>query len=222
MDIEQIYTQVDAEMQKIGSAGELEEFQLRYLGRKGILAQLTGSIPGLPPAERAAFGLKANALKNKILALVEEKKKMLGAPQGAGGKAAFDLDLPGACQELGRLHPLTQLMDEICAIFTRLGFAVVEGPEIESEYNNFTGLNIPLEHPSRDAFDTFYLCQGSCVRARPKTQDPRPKTLTAQSYFAGADQGNEGAEASSGSSGAGPGLSSGCGRCLAFFYVPPD
>jgi len=65
--------------------------------------------------------------------------------------------MPGVAQEIGHLHPLTQVNDEICRIFNRIGFSIVEGPEIESEYNNFTGLNIPLEHPSREAFDTFYL-----------------------------------------------------------------
>ena len=65
--------------------------------------------------------------------------------------------MPGIAQELGRIHPLTRITDEICAIFTRMGFSIVEGPEVETEFNNFTGLNIPLDHPSRDAFDTFYL-----------------------------------------------------------------
>jgi phenylalanyl-tRNA synthetase alpha chain len=65
--------------------------------------------------------------------------------------------MPGIRQELGRLHPISQIIHEICAIFTQMGFSVVEGPEVETEYNNFTGLNIPLEHPSRDVFDTFYL-----------------------------------------------------------------
>jgi phenylalanyl-tRNA synthetase alpha chain len=69
--------------------------------------------------------------------------------------------MPGIAQHLGRLHPLTQVMEEICTIFNRMGFSVMEGPEIETEYNNFTGLNIPLEHPSRDVFDTFYLKQGA-------------------------------------------------------------
>jgi phenylalanyl-tRNA synthetase alpha chain len=65
--------------------------------------------------------------------------------------------MPGVVQDLGSLHPLTQINDQICAIFNSMGFSTIEGPEVESEYNNFTGLNIPLEHPSREAFDTFYL-----------------------------------------------------------------
>ncbi|MDP2941665.1 MAG: phenylalanine--tRNA ligase subunit alpha [Candidatus Omnitrophota bacterium] len=157
MDIEQIFTQVDAETQQVDSAEGLEAFQLKYLGRKGVLAQLTGTIPGLPAGERALFGQKANALKNKILGLVEEKKKTLSLAQGEQAETGFDLSLPGIAREIGHLHPITQVMEEICAVFLRMGFSVVEGPEIETEYNNFTALNIPLDHPSRDAFDTFYL-----------------------------------------------------------------
>jgi phenylalanyl-tRNA synthetase alpha chain len=159
MDINSLQTQIDSEVQNINSTEALEELRLKYLGRKGVIAQLTGSIPTLAPQERAAFGQQVNALKNKLAALIEEKRNsLMGSPSQHPGRAEnAEIDLPGINQDLGRLHPLTQTIEEICGIFTRMGFAVVEGPEIETEYNNFTGLNIPLEHPSRDAFDTFYL-----------------------------------------------------------------
>ena len=156
MDIDALNTQIDTELQNINSPEALEEFRIKYLGRRGLFAQLTNSIPSLPQEERAAFGQQANGLKNKISRLIEEKQKTIVA-QVKTDSASCDMGLPGIAQELGRLHPLTQIMDEICNIFIRLGFSVVEGPEVESEYNNFTGLNIPLEHPSRDVFDTFYL-----------------------------------------------------------------
>ena len=157
MDIQAVSSQVEIDIQGAGSLDGLEELRVKYLGRKGLLAQLTGSIPALPPAERAAFGQQANALKNKILTLLAQKQEALCYRPKEGTRSAFDITLPGIAPELGHLHPVTQIIDEICAIFTRMGFAVVEGPEIETEYNNFSGLNIPLEHPSRDAFDTFYL-----------------------------------------------------------------
>ncbi|MFA4888938.1 MAG: phenylalanine--tRNA ligase subunit alpha [Candidatus Omnitrophota bacterium] len=157
MDIEFISAQIDSEIQSVTSAESLREFQLKYLGRKGVLAQLTGSISALPPSERGVFGQKVNALKNKLLSLVGEKEKSFFSTVDAAGAVSCDISMPGIAQDLGRLHPLTRTIDEICAIFARLGFSVVEGPEIETEFNNFTGLNIPLEHPSRDAFDTFYL-----------------------------------------------------------------
>jgi phenylalanyl-tRNA synthetase alpha chain len=166
MDINAIQTQIDSDIQNINSPEKLEDFRVRFLGRKGLIAQLTGSIPELPAEERAKFGQQVNALKNKILSLLEEKKKSLQAPPTTI-IAAIDMAMPGIAQELGHLHPLTQIIDEICAIFNRMGFSVVEGPEVETEYNNFTGLNIPLEHPSRDVFDTFYLkVQGSGFRAQ--------------------------------------------------------
>jgi phenylalanyl-tRNA synthetase alpha chain len=156
MDINALQAQIDSEFQQISTAQGLEEFKIKYLGRKGILAQLTGSIPSLPQEQRASFGQSVNALKNKIASLVAEKEKSL-SPGTAAPQVASDLGMPGICQELGQLHPLTQVTEEILALFSRMGFAVVEGPEVESEFNNFTGLNIPLDHPSRDAFDTFYL-----------------------------------------------------------------
>jgi phenylalanyl-tRNA synthetase alpha chain len=157
MDIEIIKTQIEADLANVKTPDALEAVRLKYLGRKGAVAELTSRIPALSLEERREFGQQVNALKNKILSLLEEKQKSFSnQPQSKRG-VSCDLGMPGIAQELGRLHPVTQIIDEICGIFTRMGFLVVEGPEIEIEYNNFTGLNIPLEHPSRDVFDTFYL-----------------------------------------------------------------
>jgi phenylalanyl-tRNA synthetase alpha chain len=159
MDIHAIKTQLDSDIQNVNSLSALEEFRVKYLGRKGIVAELTGSIPTLPKEERGAFGQEVNALKNRINDLVREKQSALSQGQSSEAPSAkeVDISMPGIAQELGRIHPLTRITDEICAIFTRMGFSIVEGPEVETEFNNFTGLNIPLDHPSRDAFDTFYL-----------------------------------------------------------------
>ena len=157
MDIDVIKTQIDAQIQAINSPLDLEEFRVKYLGRKGVIAQLTSAIPNLAGQERAKYGQQVNALKNQIKALIEETRKRLAVKPAAPSAGAMDINLPGIAQDLGRLHPLTQVMDEICGIFQQMGFSVVQGPEIETEYNNFTGLNIPLEHASRDVFDTFYL-----------------------------------------------------------------
>jgi len=157
MDIENIIAQVEEEIKAADSLERLEEFRLRYLGRKGILAQLTATIPSMPQEERASFGQKVNSLKNKLNLLIEGQKKLIQSDKRDSEVSYYDIGMPGVAQEIGHLHPLTQVNDEICRIFNRIGFSIVEGPEIESEYNNFTGLNIPLEHPSREAFDTFYL-----------------------------------------------------------------
>lgn len=157
MDIESIKAQIDADIANVNSAKSLEDFRTKYLGRKGIFTQLTGVIPTLQPQERGAFGQQVNALKTKLQSLIEEKQKSISGGDIETKKEAVDITMPGIAQELGHLHPITQIINEVCDIFTRMGFSVVEGPEIETEFNNFTGLNIPLEHPSRDAFDTFYL-----------------------------------------------------------------
>ena len=158
MDIESVKAQIDADIQNVNSFQGLEGFRTKYLGRKGIIAQLTGIIATLPAQERGAFGQQANALKAKLLSLIEEKQKSISkAGDFEAQRETLDITMPGIAQEFGHLHPITQIINEICDIFIRLGFSIVEGPEIETEFNNFTGLNIPLEHPSRDAFDTFYL-----------------------------------------------------------------
>ena len=159
MDIKSVETQIDSEIQSINSSQVLEEFRTKYLGRKGVVAELTSSIPSLPKEERGTFGQRVNALKRKIedcivnLRSTQELKVALQQPT----VVIIDFDMPGIAQELGRIHTITQIIDEICTIFNRMGFCIIEGPEVETEFNNFTGLNIPLEHPSRDAFDTFYL-----------------------------------------------------------------
>ena len=181
MDIAAIKTQIDSEIQNINSSEALEEFRLKYLARKGIIAQLTSTIPNLPPEERARFGQEVNALKKKILSFIEEKQRLIFAGSSQTSATLGDITMPGMVQELGHLHPLTQVIDEICTIFNRMGFSVVEGPEIETEYNNFTGLNIPLEHPSRDVFDTFYLKLGV------RSEEPGVKNSqlpTPNSYYA--------------------------------------
>lgn len=180
MDIDAIQKQVDSDIQNLDALAALEEMRIKYLGRKGIIAQLTGSIPGLPKEERAAFGQAVNALKNKITSLIAEKEKSLSGVADKKGMAlkTVDIGLPGIAQELGHLHPLTQIMDGICNIFISMGFSVMEGPEVENEYNNFTALNIPLEHPSRDAFDTFYLRSPQCPAVHsPQIKSHRPSAI---------------------------------------------
>lgn len=157
MDIKLIQTQIESDLASLTSLTSLEEVRVKYLGRKGLLAELTGLIPSLPVEQRGPFGQEVNALKNKLSNLIEEKESSLKNNASVTNKENLDVGMPGIAQELGSIHPITRIIDEICAIFNRMGFSVVQGPEIETEYNNFTGLNIPLEHPSRDAFDTFYL-----------------------------------------------------------------
>ncbi|MCK9431712.1 MAG: phenylalanine--tRNA ligase subunit alpha [Candidatus Omnitrophica bacterium] len=157
MDIDSLQAQVKNDLEKVSSPEALEEVRVKYLGRKGVVAELTGSIPGIPVQERGEFGRKVNAFKSGLHELFAKKEESLKDGEALRGENIIDIGMPGIAQQVGTLHPLTRITDEICSVFSRMGFSVAEGPEVETEYNNFTGLNIPLEHPSREAFDTFYL-----------------------------------------------------------------
>jgi phenylalanyl-tRNA synthetase alpha chain len=180
MDINSIQAQIEGDLIKIDSIAGLEEVRVKYLGRKGLLAELTGSIPNLPVEQRGIFGQQVNALKNKLSGLLAEKEGILKTKDSVFKKNNLDIGMPGIARELGHIHPITQIIDEICAIFIRMGFSIVEGPEVETEYNNFTGLNIPLEHPSRDAFDTFYLKNYPKLLLRSHTSPVQVRAMKAQ------------------------------------------
>ena len=160
-NLEDLNRQIELDFANISNLEALEALRIKYLGRKGLLAELTASIANLPVGQRPKFGQQVNRLKQQISQLLTEREQSLRTSLRADTiqQQLRDVDptLPGKSQLLGHRHLITQTIDEICDIFIRLGFVVVEGPEIESEYNNFTALNIPLEHPSRDVFDTFYL-----------------------------------------------------------------
>lgn len=156
------------EFEDINSIELLESFCVKYLGRKGIITELISKISTLPVEERPGAGKSLNALKNKLQALSDSKRSMLRKTSASQKSRAIDISLPGTECNIGRAHPLTQVMDEICRIFVSLGFKLFEGPEIETEYNNFQALNIPLDHPSRDAFDTFYLDMGESAQSTKK------------------------------------------------------
>jgi len=135
---------------------EIENLRIKYLGRKGVITELFKKIALLSPAQKPEAGRLLNLLKDTVTKALDEKlDSVAGSEESSGEKT--DVTLPGIPARLGRLHPITKTIAEICDIFISMGFMVVEGPEIETEHYNFETLNIPLEHPSRDAFDTFYI-----------------------------------------------------------------
>jgi phenylalanyl-tRNA synthetase alpha chain len=137
------------------NVADVEALRIKFIGKKGSVSDFLAHLGEEPPEEKPIVGKRANELKNEIITFIKEKEAEFKSVAKTGG--GFDITLPGTKYEIGQRHPLTQVMDEICAIFRHIGFKIVESPEIETEFNNFTALNIPLEHPSRDAFDTFYL-----------------------------------------------------------------
>lgn len=137
-------------------AVSLEALRVKYLGRKGSVTELFKKMGELPAHERPEAGSLINKLKNIVTKALDEKLELAGSASEEQ-REKVDITLPGIVSRPGRIHPITKTLYEICDLFVSLGFRVVEGPEIETEHYNFETLNIPLEHPSRDAFDTFYL-----------------------------------------------------------------
>jgi len=145
--------------QEIGASSDLdtlESLRIKYLGRKGLLPEIFASLATAPVEEKPLIGKGANMLRGWLTQVIEETKTRL---QDSREDTAEEIDvtLPGVAPELGHRHILSQIVDEICQIFVGLGFVIQEGPEMETEFHNFAALNIPVDHPSRDAFDTFYL-----------------------------------------------------------------
>ncbi|NQT89979.1 MAG: phenylalanine--tRNA ligase subunit alpha [Candidatus Omnitrophica bacterium] len=150
----------EAARKEIGAASileELEALKIKYLGRKGIAAGLFKEMIALPPDKKPAAGQAVNSLKSNLADAIEQRRPQILTKAPAAAAEAIDMTMPGASFDTGTIHPISKVISEICDIFSHMGFAVVEGPEIETEQNNFEALNIPIDHPSRENFDTFYI-----------------------------------------------------------------
>ncbi len=145
------------------SPAELEAVRVRYLGRGGELAEILGCIGQAPPEERPAIGQAANTAKRRLTEAHASRRRAL--EEAASATTGVDLTMPARRAWRGGVHPVTRVIDEICEIFRELGFSRVRGPEAETEWYNFQALNIPLEHPAADMWDTFYLADGVLLRS---------------------------------------------------------
>ncbi|MBW1785016.1 MAG: phenylalanine--tRNA ligase subunit alpha [Deltaproteobacteria bacterium] len=141
----------------------LEAFRVKYLGKKGLLTAFMKKVGTLPAHERPEVGRKANLLKRELADRFRKKQEDLAARK-TGGAAGLDVTLPGREPACGRLHPITQVILEVCRIFARMGFRVVKGPNVELDFYNFEALNIPKDHPARDMQDTFYVSDNTVLR----------------------------------------------------------
>ncbi|MBL7158710.1 MAG: phenylalanine--tRNA ligase subunit alpha [Candidatus Omnitrophica bacterium] len=149
-------------------AASLEALRVKYLGRKGIIAVLMQKLPGVAKELKPKVGKELNLLKKDVEGKIKiaQSTVLKNAPQKADN---IDITLPGTWKDGGKIHPLTKTLNEVNDIFISLGFKIAEGPEIEREFYNFEALNIPLEHPSRDAFDTFYIKEDVLLRSHTST-----------------------------------------------------
>ncbi|NTU69829.1 phenylalanine--tRNA ligase subunit alpha [bacterium] len=144
----------------------LETVRVKYLGRKCELTLLLKSLYKLSESQRKTLGSKANALKQELEVLIKNKKILLekGIIDEKLTEDWTDITQQGVKKARGHLHPVTQVMEEIKSIFKTMGYEIAQGPEVENDYYNFEGLNIPKEHPARDAWDTFWLKNGLLMR----------------------------------------------------------
>lgn len=165
-DLDALVGQAESDIAAAVDLAALDQLRVRYLGKKGLITERLKSLGNLPPAERPAAGQRINVAKERVANAIEHRRQVLEHALLEARLAAerVDVTLPGRGQPPGGLHPVTQALERIIAIFTSAGFEVAEGPEVEDEFHNFTALNIPEHHPARAEHDTFYLANGKLLR----------------------------------------------------------
>ncbi len=173
-ELQSLETEARKSLQGLNDKNLLEEFRIRFLGRKGKFSTVMRQLGTVAAEDRPRMGQLANSIKAEIEQLFEDKQQALNSAAGSSGyNTGPDLTLPGRYQAAGRLHPVTQVMRETCAIFENLGFSVAEGPDVELDYYNFEALNIPAHHPARDMHDTFYVSDSVLLRTHTSPMQAR-------------------------------------------------
>jgi phenylalanyl-tRNA synthetase alpha chain len=146
----------------------LDEVRVLYLGRKGKVTEILRGLGQATPEERKEIGQLANALKEQLGELLDDRKQILEVQENVKKSQAemVDISLPGRCAPAGHVHVINQICDEILGIFSQMGFQVAVGPDVETEYYNFDALNTPDDHPARDSHDTFFVKPGVVLRTQ--------------------------------------------------------
>lgn len=183
-DLQDMQDNAAAQIAAAADSIALEELRVSLLGKKGAITEQMKTLGALPPDERKARGAELNILKDQISALLDARKSEL-ALQELNAKLErerVDVTLAARPQPEGRIHPISQTIEEIITIFAEMGFAVAEGPDIESDELNFTKMNIPPDHPARQMQDTFYLPpqDGETMILRTHTSPVQARTMLAQ------------------------------------------
>jgi len=142
----------------------LDQVRVQYLGKSGAISQIGANMKSLPADERPVIGKLLHSVRSAVTDAIQAKLESIQAARDAEAAAAIDPSLPAIGHAMGTLHPYTQVLEKITAIFRRMGFALAEGPDVESEFRNFDALNTPPEHPARNESDTFYFADGQLLR----------------------------------------------------------
>lgn len=165
-ELEQILIQAIAQFAAVEQPAELEQVKARYLGKEGSLTALLKGLGKLSAEERPAAGARINEVKQQIEVALNARRDSMQQRvlQAKLAAESLDVTLPGRASNVGGLHPVTLTLDRIETLFHSIGYAVAEGPEIESDFYNFTALNIPEDHPARAMHDTFYIDDSHVLR----------------------------------------------------------
>ena len=157
-DYDKLKNEVLIKIKEANSLDDLENLRVQVLGKKGSITSIMKQLGSLEPEKRREAGQILNSLQKNIIESIDNKKSSLEDTylNEKLKNEALDITLPTRPENIGRIHPLSKTMDEVISIFAQMGFTVAEGPDIESDFYNFTALNIPQEHPARQEHDTFY------------------------------------------------------------------
>ena len=173
--LEEMRRQALEELSSTQAVKDLEDFRVRFMGKKGAVTGLLRGMGALPAEDRPKMGQLVNQLRQELEDAVADKMRTLQEEKKAARLAAETLDvtMPGTKAKIGGLHPLNVVLDDIIGIFQSMGFDVVDGPEVETDYYNFQALNVPEDHPARDMQDTFYLADKLLLRTQTSAAQAR-------------------------------------------------
>ena len=183
--MEQLIDQIQAYLAEVeafqsNDPTEIENFRIKFLGKKGILTGLFASFKEVPNDQKKAFGQQLNALKIAATNKLEEIKKSSGT-KSSNPASTIDFSRPGQPIDVGSLHPISILRNQVIDIFSQLGFSLSAGPEIEDDWHNFTALNLPEHHPARDMQDTFFVQTNPDMLLRTHTSSVQVRHMEANS-----------------------------------------
>lgn len=172
-ELQNLETQARETLSSLSDREQLEEFRIEYLGRKGKFSTIMRNLGTVDKEDRPRVGQLANNIKKEIEKLFNDAKIAIEHSRDDSKSAKVDLTLPGRRPSTGRLHPVTQIMNEVCQVFESMGFSIAEGPDVETDHYNFEVLNIPAHHPARDMHDTFYISDSTLLRTHTSPMQAR-------------------------------------------------
>ncbi len=182
--LDHIQNEVKVQLEKVSTQEELNDLKVKFLGKKGELTAILKGMSKLSGEERPKVGQVANEIRGKMEGFIGEKTKVLKEQALARQieSEKIDITMPGEKLPLGQRHPLTMVIDELKDIFLGMGYEIAEGPEVENEYNNFEGLNLPKDHPARDMQDSFYITENVLLRTHTSPMQVRTMARKVPEY----------------------------------------